>query len=76
MQHIAGGAFFVSNFLFANEIGYFDGPAETKPLLHLWSLAIEEQFYIFLAPFAYAAVKEAYIHYICNFCNFYLIVNW
>ena len=29
------------------ESGYFDNPAETKPLLHLWSLAIEEQFYLF-----------------------------
>ena len=28
------------------EAGYFDGAAITKPLLHLWSLAIEEQFYI------------------------------
>lgn len=45
-KHIAGGAGFVSNFLFWNESGYFDNTAETKPLLHLWSLGIEEQFYI------------------------------
>lgn len=46
-KHIAGGAGFISNFLFWNESGYFDNAAETKPLLHLWSLAIEEQFYVF-----------------------------
>ena len=46
-KHIAGGAGFVSNFLFWQEAGYFDNSAETKPLLHLWSLGIEEQFYIF-----------------------------
>lgn len=45
-KHIAGGAGFISNFLFWNESGYFDNAAETKPLLHLWSLSIEEQFYI------------------------------
>lgn len=46
-KHIAGGAGFVSNFVLYQESGYFDSAAETKPLLHLWSLAIEEQFYIF-----------------------------
>ncbi|STY31315.1 O-antigen acetylase [Legionella wadsworthii] len=45
-KHIAGGAGFVSNFVLWKEIGYFDNSAETKPLLHLWSLGIEEQFYI------------------------------
>jgi hypothetical protein len=45
-KHIAGGAGFVSNFLFWKESGYFDNAADTKPLLHLWSLGIEEQFYI------------------------------
>ncbi|NIO39848.1 MAG: acyltransferase family protein, partial [Burkholderiales bacterium] len=43
---IAGGAGFVANFVFWNEAGYFDTAADTKPLLHLWSLGIEEQFYI------------------------------
>ncbi|VTU19080.1 acyltransferase family protein [Variovorax sp. PBL-E5] len=46
-KHVASGAGFVSNFAFWNEAGYFDNAAETKPLQHLWSLAIEEQFYIF-----------------------------
>lgn len=45
-KHIAAGAGFVSNFFFWQEAGYFDNSAETKPLLHLWSLGIEEQFYI------------------------------
>jgi len=45
-KHIAGGAGFVANFVLWNESGYFDNVAETKPLLHLWSLGIEEQFYI------------------------------
>jgi len=45
-KHIAGGAGFASNFILWNESGYFDNTAMTKPLLHLWSLGIEEQFYI------------------------------
>jgi peptidoglycan/LPS O-acetylase OafA/YrhL len=45
-KHMAAGAGFVSNFFLWQESGYFNNAAETKPLLHLWSLAIEEQFYI------------------------------
>jgi hypothetical protein len=45
-KHIVGGAGFVSNFVLWDESGYFDNTSETKPLLHLWSLGIEEQFYI------------------------------
>ncbi len=45
-KHMAAGAGFVSNFFLWQEVGYFNNAAETKPLLHLWSLAIEEQFYI------------------------------
>lgn len=37
---------FSSNVLFYSEWGYFDSPAKFKPLLHTWSLAVEEQFYI------------------------------
>ena len=42
----AGSAGFLSNFMLWHEAGYFDHSAETKPLLHLWSLAVEEQFYL------------------------------
>lgn len=45
-KHMAAGAGFVSNLVFWHEAGYFDNAAGTKPLLHLWSLGIEEQFYI------------------------------
>jgi peptidoglycan/LPS O-acetylase OafA/YrhL len=39
-------ALFYSNFHFATLTGYFDAPASTRPLLHTWSLGVEEQFYI------------------------------
>lgn len=45
-KHMAAGAGFVQNFVLLQEVGYFDTSAELKPLLHLWSLAIEEQFYL------------------------------
>lgn len=37
---------FLSNFLFSLQHGYFDTGAELKPLLHTWSLAVEEQYYV------------------------------
>ncbi|UJW82099.1 acyltransferase family protein [Hydrogenophaga sp. SL48] len=46
-KHAVAGSFFMSNFAFWREAGYFDASAVEKPLLHLWSLAIEEQFYMF-----------------------------
>jgi peptidoglycan/LPS O-acetylase OafA/YrhL len=45
-KHVAGGSAFVDNILLYKESGYFDTSALTKPLLHLWSLGVEEQFYI------------------------------
>ena len=49
-KHIAGSAIFAANLIFYRESGYFDISSELKPLLHLWSLGIEEQYYI-LWPF-------------------------
>jgi peptidoglycan/LPS O-acetylase OafA/YrhL len=45
-KYVAAGAGFFSNFLLLREGGYFDAAAELKPLLHLWSLGIEEQYYL------------------------------
>src|SRR5205814_3822035 len=44
-------ATFSSNFLFWSESGYFETAAELKPLLHTWSLAVEEQYYILFPMF-------------------------
>lgn len=44
--HIAAGAGFVSNILLWRESGYWDTESALKPLLHLWSLGIEEQYYL------------------------------
>ena len=46
-QSLIAVTFFASNILFWRESGYFDAATELKPLLHTWSLAVEEQFYIF-----------------------------
>lgn len=45
-KHVLGGAAFVSNLMLWSESGYFDLGSHAKPLLHLWSLAVEEQFYL------------------------------
>ena len=45
-KHMFFGAGFLSNMVLWSESGYFDSAATYKPLLHLWSLGIEEQFYI------------------------------
>jgi peptidoglycan/LPS O-acetylase OafA/YrhL len=46
-RSVIATAIFCSNLLFWNETGYFATEAIYKPLLHTWSLAVEEQFYIF-----------------------------
>lgn len=50
-QSIVGVFTFSSNILFWKDSGYFDTSAELKPLLHTWSLSVEEQFYILLPIF-------------------------
>jgi peptidoglycan/LPS O-acetylase OafA/YrhL len=46
-REVAYSGLMSANFYFLGQEGYFDGPRDTKILLHLWSLAVEEQFYLF-----------------------------
>lgn len=77
-KHILGGVTFTSNFLFWSEAGYFDNAADTKPLLHLWSLAIEEQFYLiwpFLILLFYKFKKLNFIFFISVIFTLSFFIN-
>lgn len=50
-QSLVAVSFFSSNILFWQESGYWGAANELKPLLHTWSLAVEEQFYLFFPVF-------------------------
>jgi len=54
-QSLVAVSLFASNVLFWKESGYFDAAAEEKPLLHTWSLAVEEQFYVLFPIFLFLA---------------------
>ena len=56
-KSLSATTFFISNFFFNSEAGYFDTDAHGKPLLHTWSLAVEEQYYI-LFPLCLLAVQR------------------
>jgi peptidoglycan/LPS O-acetylase OafA/YrhL len=53
-KHLVGGIGFIQNIVLYREAGYFDTSSELKPLLHLWSLGVEEQFYILFPIAAWA----------------------
>ena len=85
LEELAGSAlsslFFVSNFWFYEIDSYFAESLSFKPLLHTWSLSIEEQFYLIFPPVIYLLFKKKTIqtkfffyfsnHFFFNFFNFF-----
>lgn len=62
--HVFSSIFFFQNFNLINELGYFDVSSYYKPLVHFWSLSIEEQYYffwpaiiIFAAKYRFSVIK-------------------
>ena len=45
-QHVSKSVIFLLNFELINEVGYFDVESHYKPLLNLWTLSVEEQYYL------------------------------
>jgi len=56
-QSIVSVVFFISNIDFWRESNYFSASSELKPLLHTWSLAVEEQYYLFFPIFLFLVWK-------------------
>jgi peptidoglycan/LPS O-acetylase OafA/YrhL len=56
-ESAAAAAGFISNIFFYNDADYFAGSADLKPLLHTWSLGVEEQFYLFF-PLILLAIRR------------------
>jgi peptidoglycan/LPS O-acetylase OafA/YrhL len=56
-RHMVAAVLFSNNFLLWSESGYFDTTALDKPLLHLWSLGIEEQFYLLVPAMLWLGTK-------------------
>jgi len=77
-KSITATTLFISNILFWRESGYFDPASITKPLLHTWSLAVEEQFYIFF-PLLLIAIsrfaKNRYFPWLFVICLFSLLIS-
>lgn len=56
-ESLVASILFVSNLLFLSKVGYFAPDAELQPLLHTWSLAIEEQYYL-IFPLIFLAISN------------------
>lgn len=80
-KSFASATVYLSNIQFYREAGYFDTAAHFKPLLHTWSLSVEEQFYIFF-PVAvgfltWMSRRQFYFTFLCvSIASFISAVIW
>jgi len=81
-RHAAAAAAFIANFAFFQDSGYFGPAAEQLPLLHLWSLGIEEQYYLVWPllivvawRFRYGPIAVAAVVFVVSFVSNVMLVH-
>lgn len=67
---------FIPNILFWFKTGYFEIEAESTPLLHIWSLGVEEQFYILFPLFVYLFILKFNRKYIFGVTSLLVLVSF
>ena len=79
-QSLIAVSLFGSNLLFWRQSGYFDTAAELKPLLHTWSLAVEEQYYLFFPLFLIlvwkAGKRKGLVMLVALMCVSFALAQW
>lgn len=61
-DHVAHSVIFVLNFFLIGELGYFDVESVYKPILHLWTLSVEEQYYLFWPLLLLFGLKQKHLN--------------
>ena len=74
-QHIQAAVIFLYNYYLLLESGYFDVTSFTKPMLHLWSLSIELQFYV-VWPLIFVWFINKKLTYFGTFCIIAFSILW
>ncbi|MBO9490483.1 acyltransferase [Endozoicomonas sp. G2_1] len=78
IKQFIGAISFTSNFVLPSQSGYFESASELKPLLHIWSLSLEEQFYFFLPLLLFCIPQKSRIFFLTLLLivSFIFCITW
>lgn len=78
LDQLVGALTFTANMVLPNQVGYFESASEGKPLLHIWSLSLEEQYYFLLPISLYLLPKQYRLMGIITFAivSLYWCFSW
>jgi len=78
LEQLMGALTFTANMILPSQTGYFEGTSEGKPLLHIWSLSLEEQYYFLLPISLYILPKKHRLFGLITFTliSLYWCLSW